>query len=66
MNQELGNKLFPTSINKKIDILKKSSDETFNIFCSMKNVSNYPIILSEYTSNTKIINSTNGIIFTEI
>jgi len=65
MNQEIGNELFPTSISKKIEMTKESQVKKINIYCSMANIKNYPIILSEYISSIKIINQTENIVFAE-
>ncbi len=64
-NQELGNELFPISISKKMKMTKESQVKKINIYCSMANVENYPIILSEYISSVKIINQTENIVFAE-
>ena len=65
MNQKLGNELFPTSITKEIEITKTITVEKHNIYCSMANIQNYPIILSEYGFSVRIINHTENIVFAE-
>jgi len=65
MNQEIGRMDVPTSISKWTEITKESQVKKINIYCSMANIKNYPIILSEYVSSVKIINQTENIVFAE-
>jgi len=59
------NELFSTPVSKEIKLIKESQVEKINIYCSMANIENYPIILSEYGFSVKIINRTENIIFAE-